>query len=211
MIQNSTFSDYNRYQVCYAPGVGLDGVGNTVRDSEIFRAPHQAIFMQGNLHTVSNNYIHDVCQITEDSGAIYAGRDWTYQGNLIQGNVFSNINTLATKNGLNNVQAVYLDDLVSGFSILSNTFINVSRALHLGGGRSNLFQNNTIQNSGSNSMNSANHIDNRGMGWSKPSCTPPNGTLIKFLSRVPYSSSDVWQRNFPLLVNITTDEPCQAK
>lgn len=197
--------------MCYAPGVALDGVGHTLIDSEVSNAPHQAVFIQGNLHTVSANRIHDVCQITADSGAIYAGRDWTYQGNLIEGNQFYNINTLVVKNGLNNVQAIYLDDLVSGFNIVSNTFTNVSRAFHLGGGRSNTFANNTIKHTVLNGGKTANHVDNRGEGWAKSSCTPPNGTLIGFLARVPYSTSDVWKRSFPLLATILTDEPCQAK
>ena len=210
-IINSSFTNYNRHQICYTPAVALDGVGNELIGSEIFNAPHQAVWMQGNFHSLSNNYIHDVCQITEDSGAVYAGRDWTYQGNVISYNTFANINTLASGNGYNNVQAVYLDDLVSGFTIFANTFINVSRALHLGGGRSIIFQNNTIKNPSSNSMKTANHIDNRGMGWDKVACTPPNGILIQFLDRVPYTTNQVWKSSFPLLVNITNDTPCQAK
>lgn len=211
VIADSTFTDYNRHQVCYTPGVALDGVGHTLERSEIHDAPHQAVWVQGNFHSLSRNSIHDVCQITEDSGAVYAGRDWTYQGNVIEGNVFANINTLAAANGRNNVQAVYLDDLVSGFAIFGNTFVNVSRALHLGGGRSIVFQNNTIRSAGNNSGNAANHIDNRGMGWDARSCTPPNGTLVEFLARVPYATSDAWLRSFPVLAGILRDEPCQAK
>ena len=192
-------------------GVALDGVGHALVGSEILNAPHQAMWLQGNLHNVSGNSIHDVCQITEDSGAVYAGRDWTYQGNVIADNAFANINTLASANGGNNVLAVYLDDLVSGFTITGNTFVNVSRALHLGGGRSIVFQNNTIRHAGNNSGRAATHVDNRGMGWSAKACTPPDGILIEFLARVPYATSDAWRRAFPALAGILGDEPCQAK
>ena len=90
-------------------------------------------------------------------------------------------------------------------------FVNVSRALHLGGGRSIIFQNNTIKSAGANSGRTANHIDNRGKGWDAKSCTPPNGTLVEFLARVPYATSDAWLRSFPLLAGILRDDPCQAK
>ena len=211
VISDSTFTRYNRHQICYTPGVALAGVGHTLARSEVHDAPHQAVWVQGNLHSLSRNSIHDVCQITEDSGAVYAGRDWTYQGNVIEGNVFANINTHASANGGNNVQALYFDDLVSGFAVFANTFVNVSRALHLGGGRSIIFQNNTIRSAGANSWRTANHIDNRGMGWDAKSCTPPNGTLVEFLARVPYATSGAWLRSFPLLAGILHDEPCQAK
>ena len=36
-------------------------------------------------------------------------------------------------------QAVYLDDMMSGFTVAGNTFFNCSRALLLGGGRENTF------------------------------------------------------------------------
>ena len=49
------------------------------------------------------------------------------------------------------------------------------------------------------------------MGWDAKSCTPPNGTLIKFLARVPYTTSAAWLLAFPLLASILGDEPCQAK
>lgn len=36
--------------------------------------------------------------------------------------------------------AVYLDDMISGFTVTGNSFVNVSRALLLGGGRDNVFR-----------------------------------------------------------------------
>jgi hypothetical protein len=74
LVTRATITRYNRHQICYAPGIAFQGVGHSVTDSEIFDAPHQAIWLQGNLHLVSNNTIHDVVQITADSGAIYSGR-----------------------------------------------------------------------------------------------------------------------------------------
>lgn len=74
-IINSTIHTYNRYQICYVPGVAFAGVGNSVTGTEISDGPHQAIFFNGNNHVIEKNYIHDVCQITSDSGEPAAPSD----------------------------------------------------------------------------------------------------------------------------------------
>ena len=84
------------------------------------------------------------------------------------------------------VSSVYLDDQVSGFTITDNTFINVSRAMLLGGGEDITFTGNTIsivENS------NAVAFDNRGMGWQSAACaTNPPGELVLFL-QVTFSLS----------------------
>jgi hypothetical protein len=209
VIDASSISYYNRHQICYVPGVAFGGVGNTLSNSEVSNAPHQAIFICGNNHNIVGNTIHDVVQITDDSGAIYMGRDWTYRGNQIVQNTFRDINTVF--NSQNDVQAVYLDDMVSGFNVSYNTFINVSRSYHLGGGRNNIFTYNTIINGSDNSEGDAVHADNRGMGWDSSACQQPDGILVQFLSVVPYNTSQIWIQSYPDLPNILQDEACQAK
>jgi hypothetical protein len=123
------------------------------------------------------------------------GRDWTYQGNIIANNLFEDINT--NFDGGNNVQAVYLDDQVSGFTVTNNTFANVTRAFHLGGGRSNIFTFNTIRFPSRNSMNTVAHLDNRGEGWNHGACSSADGILVEFLARVPYNTSAIWMDSYP--------------
>ena len=77
------------------------------------------------------------------------------------------------------VSSVYLDDMISGFTITDNTFINVSRALLLGGGESITFTGNFV--SGVDNGNAV-FFDNRGMGWDCAACqTNPPGEMVQFL------------------------------
>src|SRR4051812_17330450 len=46
---------------------------------------------------------------------------------------------------------------VSGLTFLRNTFINTTRAYHMGGGRDNVFSNNVILHQLDNDMHTANH------------------------------------------------------
>jgi hypothetical protein len=204
-VRNCTVSYSNRYMYCYVPMVALADCGNAIVDSELFGGPHQGTFISGNEHLISGCLLHDLVEAASDSGVVYMGRDFTYQGNVISSNTFLRINTADPGD---DVSAVYLDDLVSGFTIVNNVFVNVSRALLLGGGRDITFTNNTI--TGVNGGDAAVHFDNRGMGWASDSCTPPNGELIKFLARVPYKSA-AWIARYPALANILQDEPCIPK
>jgi len=201
-VLNSTVSYSNRYLYCYVPMVALADCGNQILDSELFGGPHQGIFMSGNLHNVSGSILHDLVEAASDSGVIYTGRDWTYQGSVIANNVFHRINTADPGD---DVSAVYLDDCVSGYTITGNTFVNISRALLLGGGRDNVFENNTVSFvDGSWAVS----FDDRGEGWANGMC---KGELTNFLNRVPYNTSSIWMSRFPSLVNILQDGPCQAR
>ena len=121
-------------------------------------------------------------------------------------NTFLRINTADPGD---DVSAVYLDDMISGFTITGNTFVNVSRALLLGGGRSNIFANNSI--TGVDGGDGAVHFDDRGLGWDNDACKQPGGEMVGFLARVPYNTSAVWLSRFPQLANILEDEPCTPK
>ena len=202
-LSNVSLSYSNRYMYCYVPMVALANCGNAVINSEMFGGPHQGIFISGNNHRVERSHLHDLVQAASDSGALYTGRDWTYRGNQIIGNVFERINTVDSGD---DVSAVYLDDLASGFNVTDNIFVNVSRALLLGGGRDNYFARNTVDRT--EAGHNAVHFDDRGLGWDSAACTPPDGEMIKFLARVPYDSSPVWLAAYPALATILTEQPC---
>jgi len=205
-IRNSSVSYSNRYMYCYVPSVALADCGNSIVDSEMFGGPHQGIFVSGNDHRVVGSVLHDLVEAASDSGVLYTGRDWTYQGTVIANNTFDRINTADPGD---DVSAVYLDDMVSGFTITGNSFNNVSRALLLGGGRSNTFAANTIN--GVDGTDAAVHFDDRGLGWDAGACDAPTAEMVEFLSRVPYNTSAVWIARFPQLVNILQDKACVPK
>jgi len=205
-IVGSSVSYSNRYMYCYVPMVALADCGNAIRDSELYGGPHQGTFVSGNDHAITGSLLHDLVEAASDSGVVYMGRDWTYQGTVISNNTFLRINTADPGD---DVSAVYLDDMISGFTVTNNTFVNVSRALLLGGGRSNVFAFNSI--SYVDGTDGAVHFDDRGLGWDASACTAPDGEMVRFLARVPYNTSAAWAAAYPQLVGILGDEPCTPK
>ena len=199
-VFNCSVSYSNRYMYCYVPMVAMADCGNAVLQSELFGGPHQGVFVSGNLHQLRNSSLHHLVQAASDSGAVYAGRDFTYQGTVIDGNAFKHIHSLDG----GDTATLYLDDEVSGFTMTNNIFEDVSRALELGGGRDNVFAFNVINGTAGNVAIS---FDNRGEGWAHGCCT---GEMAAFLKRVPYTGP-VWAAAFPSLANILNDEPCAPR
>ncbi|WP_166238609.1 right-handed parallel beta-helix repeat-containing protein [Paenibacillus turpanensis] len=197
--KNNHIYRYSRLAKTYAAAVSLSGVGNTAENNYIHDAPHLAIRFDGNDHIIEYNEISNVMNDTGDGGAIYTGRDWTERGNIIRYNYLHDINNSVSIDQF----GIYLDDLASGTHAHSNIFYNVDQAFMIGGGRSNIIENNVIMNS-----SKAFRGDNRGMTWYKNE-TGPGGVLYKRLNQVPYQSS-VWSK-YSNLANILQDEPEKPK
>ena len=192
VLKNSSVSDTNYYVWSNAPNVFVGGVGQTVMTSELFQSTHQAVWLQGNDHVVDNNDIHDVVQQTTDSGAVYAGRDWTYRGNQVVHNMFHDVRSHIGED----TSAVYMDDCMSGFNISYNSFINVSRTLLIGGGRDNVFHGNVVEGTHNNPV----HFDARCAGQ-------PSATQRERLNRVPYNTSKAWAKYGDRMINILMEDP----
>jgi len=200
---NTEIYRFNRWVRTYAPGVFLVGVGHSLTFSNIHDGPHQAIFIAGNDNRVEGNYVHDMVYETADSGALYMGRDWSYQGNIIRQNTWQNIHTTISGD---DSSAVYLDDSGSGFLVTQNIFKNVSRGVLLGGGRENQVLNNYFEDA---TGECAVHFDNRDMGWAKDFCQP--GAMgEQFLNRVEYKSK-YYAKYGAKFQNMMQDEPCVPK
>jgi len=99
------------------------------------------------------------------------------------------------------VQAIYLDDQMSGWGIESNGIYNSSVGILVGGGRRNILTKNTFKGNGLPV-----YFDNRGMNWQNAMCIP-GGLLEDRLEAVDYTSK-VWSAAYPELVNIMNDHPC---
>ena len=74
-----------------APGGARNGCGIAVRGCKIFDAPHMAMRYESNDCVFESNNIHHVLLETGDAGAIYSGRDWTTQGNVVCHNFIHDI------------------------------------------------------------------------------------------------------------------------
>ncbi|WNM64085.1 right-handed parallel beta-helix repeat-containing protein [Candidatus Nitrospira neomarina] len=180
-----------------SPGIVLSkSVGVTISHNELYDMPHNAIKLGGNDHIVEYNEIYNVVKETSDSGAIYIGRDWTERGHIVRYNYFHDLVPIAG----GAIQAVYLDDLASGFLIQGNIFHNVQRGILLGGGRDNRIVNNIFSNTNLNV-----YIDGRG-AKPKSSHIQPNGQTMKALLAMPYKKPP-WSTRYPQLVNILNEKP----
>lgn len=150
---NNHIHHFARRQRANQPAINMNGVGLQAAHNVIHDAPHAGIFYSGNDHVIEYNEITRVTLETSDVGVIYSGRDWTYRGNVVRYNYIH-------RTGTHDSSAVYFDDSSSSTHVYGNVMYKIGRAVLIGGGRDNIFENNVIVDSGL-----AVHIDNRSEGW----------------------------------------------
>jgi Right handed beta helix region len=197
-VRHSYISHFGREMPTYRPGIHLDGVGITIEGCEIAYGSHAGILFGGNDHQIIGNIFHDLVLDTNDSGAIYTGRNWTSRGNVVQSNYFYDI---ANRVDSTNVIGVYLDDQISGTNVAGNVFHMVEEPILVGGGRDNVIRDNLAIGSKGSPI----RIDSRGLNW-QAAMAAPGGILAKELESVPYRQG-VWAQRYPGLVKILEDRP----
>jgi parallel beta-helix repeat protein len=197
-VENNTIFAFGRWQRINSPGIELSGVGSRIAHNHIFDAPHQAISFSGNNQVIEYNEINDVCQETNDAGAIYAGRDWTMRGNRVRSNYLHDIQGRAGAGAI----GVYLDDMFSGTEVVGNIFRHVATAILVGGGRDNLISGNVFTG-----CKLGIHLDSRGLGWAAPAV---KGVMMERLREVPYRSA-LWKESYPALYPILQENPGAAQ
>jgi hypothetical protein len=188
-VENCHFQKQGRWSKCYVPAVLLSGVGHRVAHNLIHDHPHCAILFSGNEHRIEFNQIHHVALETGDVGAIYAGRDWTYRGNVIRHNFIHHTGGV----GMGSM-GVYMDDCVSGAEILGNIFYKVTRAAFLGGGRDHRVQNNIFVD-----CQPAVALDGRGLDKSPVWHQMVYDYMKKQLQAVP---ADLYRRRYPAIADL---------
>lgn len=194
-------------------GILWGGVNNTFSKNVVSDGPHNCFLGGGNeipavdcLH--EGNVIENCAYEASDTGAWYScGQSgaWTNRGNVARGNSFKHIRCRIAGRSVEGcgggVQAVYLDDQISGWLWENNTFEDCDTALFIGGGRSNELVGNHISNS-----NLAVHFDNRGMGWEKSQCGPDGGSLKDVKAVLNGTAGTKWAQRFPALLNISAGD-----
>jgi hypothetical protein len=195
---NNHIHHYSRWNRMYQPAISIGGVGNRATHNLVHNAPHMAIEFSGNDHLIEFNEIYNVCQESNDAGAIYSGRDWTMRGTVIRHNYLHDISGFRGRGCV----GVYLDDMFCGTKIYGNVFYRVTRAAFIGGGRDCNVENNIFVD-----CPQAMHMDARAMGWASYHV---NTTMTKRLKAMPYKS-ELWRKRYPKLVNILDDELAAPK
>ena len=213
LVSNNNIYNFGLWERTYHPGVMIHGVGNTVEHNEIHAAPHAAILIYGNEHNIRFNDIYDVVQEASDAGAIYSGRDWGYRGNNITNNFIHHVQSV-----FGGSHAIYLDDAVSGFTVIENILYMINgQATVNGGGRDNIFRNNILvhTNGGHTTDRRAKLFANYNFNKDR---NPDSWNLLGRLN-VDYNSFDdqfpilpvidyqhgKWAEHYPLLAAIPND------
>ncbi|WP_339731070.1 right-handed parallel beta-helix repeat-containing protein [uncultured Gimesia sp.] len=197
---NNHIHDYGLFQRTYAPGIGVHGCGQIVENNCIHDAPHNAILYGGNENRFERNEIYRVVMETGDSGAFYAGRDWTSQGNILRHNFIHNLGGGDATHV--NTMGVYLDDCDSGDTVEGNVFYRSGRAIMIGGGRDNPILNNLVIDCAIGL-----HIDSRGMTWKQWNNPQSAGWNLEAKAEKMNYKNPPWSTRYPHLAKIMTDSP----
>lgn len=149
-------------------GIQVEGVGARIANNAIYDQPEFGVIFSGNDHVVERNEIFNVCKETGDTGAVYAGRDLTFHGNVVRDNLFRRLLALQDATAsVHRVTGVYLDDFVSGISVTGNVFVDCYNGVQNGGGSDNVIRNNMMLRCTYSMV-----LDSRGLLWAAASVLP---------------------------------------
>ncbi|MGH4119453.1 right-handed parallel beta-helix repeat-containing protein [Clostridium sp.] len=183
---NNEIYNYSRIKKTYSAAIRISGVGIIASHNSIHDAPHTGILFTGNDHLLEYNEIYNVATETDDVGAIYTGRDWTFRGNIIRYNFLHNIDNNI---GDMKVSGIYLDDCMSSAEVYGNVFYKVKDPIFIAGGRDNIVENNII-------VDCENSIK-----FNEGGLTNNLGQLYTNLKKVPYESK-IWTNKYPELKDL---------
>lgn len=187
VVEDCIFARQGRWSKCYVPAILMNGVGMTARHNRILDHPHCAILFNGNEHLIAFNEISRVALETGDVGAIYAGRDYSFRGNRIEHNYIHDTGGV----GMGSM-GVYMDDCVSGTTVVGNVFARVHWAMFIGGGRDHRIENNVFVE-----CDPAIRMDGRGLDPSPVWRSMVDDFMRRQLASVP---APLYRERYPELV-----------
>lgn len=200
-LRDSRLTRFARLSQTQDPAVQVEGVGAQVTGNVFHDAIGYAVHLRGNDHLFARNEVARLMQGLSDSGAIYAGRDWTARGTAIRDNY---VHDITPAPGFE-VKGVYLDDMASGFTVERNLFVNVQQPIFIGGGRDNAVTENVFVSS-----DPAITLDSRGETWMSEAVGDPQSEIRAAYAAAPVASS-VWRLRYPGLAGLLDREPRVAR
>ena len=186
VICNNKFERFSQDIKTYQPAIELYGVGNTAANNEISDSPHMAIGYQGNFNVIEYNEIYNVCNDTDDCGAIYCGHTFFSGGSEVRYNYIHDVT--GCEEDFKTVVGVYYDERFSGQKVYSNVFENVTRGVFIGSGRYNDIEKNVFINCPQSVV-----ISRYG------------NTTQNALDLPEYCDKEIWYLKFPWLKNLKYD------
>lgn len=183
-ILHNTVREIARFHRTYMAAIEIGGVGGVVAENTVRDVPHFGIVYSGNNHVIERNEIENACYESHDAGAIYSGRNYTYQGIVIRYNYLHRLHGL----GGMGCRGIYFDDCVSSAEVYGNIFTDMAyAAIQLGGGRGFSIHHNVFHR-----CRAACTYDNRGMTWNY------NPRLLERLAEVDWQG-EIWAAAYPKL------------
>jgi len=140
LIEYCRFENVSNYARTYVPAIELYGVGDRAAHNQISSGLGIAIDFKGKKNIIEYNEIFNYLFEGGDIGTIYCGRSWTTVGTEIRYNYIHDCP------GAGDVQAIYLDDGMTGVSVYGNVIENLSRGIYLHFGSYNNVSNNVFAN-----------------------------------------------------------------
>ena len=152
VISNNMISNVNTVNATGEGGILiLGGVGALVEHNVIHNSAAFGINYAGNENIIRYNEVYRTNTNQNDAGAIYAGRNWSQYGTIIEYNYIHDLQDIKYNDEALVTSAVYWDDSHSGNTARKNIIVYNSKAnstfLRHHGGRDNLIENNIIVNS----------------------------------------------------------------
>ena len=198
--ENNLIHDWSEIYQTYQPAVSLYGVGNVCAHNEMYNSPHEAVTYGGNNHLIAYNEIHHVCLLSSDAGAIYAGRSWCSYGTRIEYNCIYDLGS-----GDFTPCGIYMDDALSGQTIVGNLLVNIPGfALHLGGGRDLDVRNNIVISGGQRGISyDQRAIDGVFGGWFAEH-SGESGNMWTELRASPWQT-EIWKNAYPQMALFSDD------
>ncbi|GJE72980.1 hypothetical protein CHKEEEPN_4541 [Methylorubrum podarium] len=200
-VRDSRFTRFSRLSRTQSSAIELDGVGAEASGNLITDAAGYAVYLRGNDHLFRRNEVARLIHGLSDTGAIYAGRDFTARGSIIEDNYVHDIRTDPGRE----VKGVYLDDMASGFTIRRNLFVDVQQPVFIGGGSDNVVTRNVFV--ASSPMVA---LDARGLTWMKPSLNEADSEFRAAFAAMPLDSPP-WRMRYPKLAEALSDDPGRAR
>jgi len=137
VVRNCHIHHFNRLDRSYKAAINIDGVGNRIEHCLIHDCPNNAIYLHGNDHVLEFNEVHRSCQVADDMGVFYMGRDPSEAGNVIRHNFFHHNGSEHGATG-----TLYFDDGACGVTVFGNVFFRNRGGMWINGGYRHRFENN---------------------------------------------------------------------
>ncbi|MBR2586408.1 MAG: right-handed parallel beta-helix repeat-containing protein, partial [Thermoguttaceae bacterium] len=200
--------DFSRIKRTYAPAFWVKGCGMKIEHCEFAGSSSSAAELEGNEILIEYSRFHDLVRESDDQGGIDVWFDPTFRGNVIRYNLWENM-VGGTHCG---AAGVRLDDMISGFTVFGNVFVNcgavIFGAVQIHGGKDNLVENNLFLD-----CRAAVSFSHWGDRYTR-SFDDPDFEYYKPIHKKCYEdvdiTSDIWRRKYPELEKIAVEPDVNA-